>query len=423
MTPRERRLGARRSHFIAIAAVAVFACSFGCRKSEKAGAQVEPAPGATTSHEGEGEHDAIPTRAKLTREVVESAKIRTEPATKEVLAPTLSLPGEISVDPDRSARVSTPVAGRVVDVRFREGSLVKKGDVLVSLRIPEIGKVRAAHSATIAKAASARTNAGRLSGLADKGLAPKQEAVAARAEADALEAESKALGEQLEALGMGASGAGSQLALRAPVSGTVVSRDAVVGQPVGTDHTLASIADLSEVWFLARVFEKDLGRLDLNAKAEVTLNAYPSERFDGTIEYIGKQIDPVARTVNARVRLTNREDHLRLGLFGTARVVLAGGGGYAAGDAGASNGDGGAALRREPVLVVPRAALSEIAGRTVVFVRVGDGEFETHPVSVGEASAGRVRILGGLREGEQIVVDGVFTVKSVLLRGSFAAQD
>jgi cobalt-zinc-cadmium efflux system membrane fusion protein len=384
----------------------------GCPRSEASKARGEPSPGASTSHEGEKEHDTIPKHAKLSKQVIEGAKIRTEAATKEVLAPTLVLPGEISVDPDKSARVSSPVAGRIVEVRFREGTAVNKGDVLAVLRIPEIGKVRASHSATVAKAASARANADRLTGLADKGLASKQEALAARAEADALDAEAKAFGEQLQALGMGASGNGSELALRAPVGGTIVSRDAVVGQPVTTDQTIASIADLSEVWFLARVFEKDLGRLDLGAAAEVRLNAYTNERWDGRVEYVGKQIDPIARTVNARIRLTNKDDLLRLGLFGTANVVTKGGG--------APGADGGAS---EPVLVVPRSALTEIASKTVVFVQVADGEFETHEVTVGDAAAGRVRILSGLREGELVVVDGAFTVKSVLLRGTLADEE
>lgn len=408
MTPRARSCTGFMTFVAGVASLALLA---GCPRSEATKARGEPAPGASTSREGEKEHDAIPKHAKLSKQVVQNAKIRTEPAKKEVLSPTLALPGEISVDPDKSARVSSPVAGRILDVRFREGSTVKKGDVLALLRIPEIGKVRAAHSATVSKAASARANADRLTGLADKGLAAKQEAIAARAEADALDAEAKAIGEQLQALGMGAGQSGSELALRAPVSGTVVSRDAVVGQPITTDHTLASIADLSEVWFLARVFEKDLGRLDLDAAAEVTLNAYPNDRWDGKVEYIGKQIDPVARTVNARIRLTNKEDLLRLGLFGTAHVVTKGGG--PAGDAGAA----------EPVLVVPRSAITEIAGKTVVFVQGAEGEFETHEVTVGDAAAGRVRILAGLREGELIVVDGAFTVKSVLLRGTLADEE
>lgn len=375
----------------------------GCRRTQKEEPSKEPA--AASSHASEKEHDAIPKRAKLTKEVIAAAKIAVAPATREPLSPTLSLPGEVSADPDRSARVSSPVSGRLVDVRFREGSEVKKGDVLAVLRIPEIGRVRAAHSATQAKAAAARANADRLEALVEKGMAAKQEAKSARAEADALDAEGKALGEQLGALGMAAGGGGSDLVLRAPVTGTVVSRDAVVGQPVSTDQTIASIADFSEVWFLARVFEKDLGRMATGASAEIVLNAYPSEVFVGKVEYIGRQIDPVARTVTARVRVTNRKDMLRLGLFGTARI----------GTQGEREGD--------PVLVVPRSAVVDLAGKTVVFVRVGEGEFETHEVTLGESAAGKVRVLGGLREGEEVVVAGAFSIKSVLLRGTLADED
>lgn len=377
----------------------------GCSKTEKKTEKDPPAPAASTSHEGEKEHDTIPKRAKLTKATIEAAKIQTAPATKEVLAPTLSLPGEVVADPDRSARVSSPVAGRLSDVRFKEGSEVKKGDVLAVLRIPEIGKVRSAHSATLAKAAAARANADRLQGLADKGMAAKQEALAARAEADALDAEGKALGEQLSALGMGPSGSGSELVLRAPVSGIVVSRDAIVGQPVGTEQAIASISDLSETWFLARVFEKDLGRLEVGASGEVKLNAYPGETFAGKVEYIGRQIDPVARTLTARIRIQNRKDMLRLGLFGTARVVTTG----------EKSGD--------PVLVVPRSALIEVAGKTVVFVRTSEEEFELHEVTTGEAAVGKVRVLSGLREGEAVVSEGAFSVKSVILRGTLADED
>jgi cobalt-zinc-cadmium efflux system membrane fusion protein len=236
-------------------------------------------------------------------------------------------------------------------------------------------------------------------------MAAKQEALAARAEADALDAEAKALGEQLSALGMNTSGGGADLLLRAPVSGIVVARDAVVGQPVTTEQTIASIADLSEVWFLARVFEKDLGKLDVGAVADVVLNAYPGETFDGKVEHISRQIDATARTVTARVRLTNRSDMLRLGLFGSARVVTK------------SDKPG------EPSLVVPRSAVIDVAGKTVVFVRVAPEEFELHEVTTGDSAAGKVRILSGLREGENVVALGAFTIKSVLLRGTLADED
>lgn len=361
-------------------------------------------PSNHPDHKDEKEHEELPKRVHPSAKVIADAKIRTAPVAKEVLAVTLALPGEIAPDPDKSARVAAPVAGRLVDVRFKEGSAVKKGDVLATVRVPEIGKVRAAFNAASAKGAAARANAERLQGLADKGLASKQEALSATAEADSFEAEARAMREQLAAVGTATGGSGSDLVLRAPVGGIVVARDAVVGQPVTAEQTIASIADLSEVWFLGRVFEKDLGRLETGANAEVQLNAFPKDYFQGTLEYIGRQIDPVARTVTARIRLQNRSDRLRLGLFGTARVVAE-------------------ESKRVPTVVVPRSALTDLAGKTVAFVRQKDDDFEVHELVLGESSIGKVEVMSGLREGEQVVVEGVFTLKSMVLKSTMAEDE
>ncbi len=380
----------------------------GCPKRTKT--EETPPPPKTehkteAAHSDEPEHEELPKRVRLTKEVIADAAIRWEPVTREVLAVTLALPGEIAADPDKLARVSSLVPGRIVDVRFKEGGAVKKGDVLAVVRVPEIAKVRSAYSATTAKAAAARANAERLSGLAEKGLASKQEALSAKAEADALEAEARALNEQLAALGMGTAGGGSELVLRAPVSGIAVSRDAVVGQPITTEQTIATIADLSEAWFLGRVFEKDLGRLKVGAPADVQLNAFPKEQFTGTVEYLGRQIDPVARTITARIRLSNRGDLLRIGLFGTARVAT------------------GETAQKAPMLVIRETAVTQIGHKHIVFVRHADDDFELHDVVLGESALGKVEIVSGLREGEQVVVDGVFTLKSTVLKGTIAEEE
>lgn len=384
--------------------VVAFVLLAGCKnKSPEKDADPKPTAGEVP-HNDEPEHAGLPKRVRLSPKVISAARILTAPATTEVLSSTVSLPGEIVADPDRSARVSTPIAGRLVGVHFKEGTSVTKGQTLATVRIPELGKVRGALTAATAKAAAARTNADRLSGLAEKGLAAKQEALSAKADADALDAEVGALREQLAALG-GPAGGGAELVIRAPVSGVVVTRDAVIGQPITTEQTIATIADLDEAWFLGRVFEKDLGRLRLGSRAEVELNAYPKERFDGTIEYLGKQIDPVARTVTARIRLANRADILRIGLFGSARVSV----------------DEDA--KKTPALVVPRSALTEIGGKAVVFVRHADDDFELHEVVLGEASLGKVEVVSGLREGEMIVTEGVFTLKSAVLKSTLKEDD
>jgi len=351
-----------------------------------------------------GRHEALPRHITVSEEVVKSAGIRVTAVTKGVLAEALTLPGEVAADPDRLARISSPAQGRIEEVRFREGAEVKQGDALVVVRVPEIAKARASHLATRAKARAARANAARLRALLEQRLAAEQEVLNAETEAEALELEARSTADQLGALGAAASGAFS-ITLRAPIDGSVVARNAVVGQPTVTDQVLGTVADLREVWFLARVFEKDLGALRVGAHADVHLNAYAGQHFLGTVEYIGQQIDPVARTVTARVRLKNEQGLLRLGLFGTCQI---------------STGD---ASKAEPRLLVADASVTEIGDKPSVFVREKTGEFQLHAVTLGREALGKVEILAGLREGEEVVSEGVFTLKSIVLKGSFAEDE
>ncbi|MBL8954806.1 MAG: efflux RND transporter periplasmic adaptor subunit, partial [Myxococcaceae bacterium] len=239
------------------------------------------------------------------------------------------------------------------------------------------------------------------------GLGAEQAVVDAEAEANATEAEARALNEQLAALGAhGAAEGGFLVPLRAPLSGVVVSRDAVVGQPIGAEHVLATVVDTSEVWFLGRVFEKDLGRLKPGARAEVKLNAFRSESFEGTVAYIGQQTDPVARTLTARIELKNTEGRIRLGLFGTAYVEV---------------GEPGQAATR--AVVVPRSAVTDVAGKRVVFVKAKDGDFVVHEVALGDGALGLVQVLSGLDEGEEVAVNGVFTLKSLVLKSTLVEHE
>jgi cobalt-zinc-cadmium efflux system membrane fusion protein len=388
-------------------AVMLLACVLACQRSASSQHSHEHAPASSSvashAHEASQDgHEALPGLVKVPPEVVRDAGIKLERVGKAALAEVLDLPGEVNADPDRVARLSSPAAGRIEEVRFREGESVKRGAPLVVIRVPEIARVRASHMATQAKAKAARSNAGRLRTLASEQLSTEQEALNAEAEAEALEVEARAMAEQLGALGA-VSGA-FLLTLRAPIDGSVVARDAVVGQPATADQTLGTIANLSKVWFLARVFEKDLGQLRVGAVAEVHLNAYADEHFAGTVEYIGQQIDPIARTVKARIPLENPRGLLRLGLFGTCQISLAG------------------PAKSEPKLVIARSSVTDVAGKSVVFVREREGEFELHKVTLGRESLGKVEVLEGLREGEEVVTDGVFTLKSLVLKGSFGEE-
>jgi cobalt-zinc-cadmium efflux system membrane fusion protein len=359
---------------------------------------------APDAHQDEQEHAGLPTKIRLPPDVVVAARIQTAAAKMEQLPLTVALAGEVAADPDRSAQVAARVPGRIVDVRFKEGASVKKGELLAVVESPDAGRARAAARATEAKALALRQNADRLKGLAAKGLAAGQEVKTAEAEATSLEAEAAAARETLRAFGAAGGSGIARLEVRAPLSGVVLTRDAVVGQTVPADHVIASLADLDEAYFLGRLFEKDLARAEAGARTEVRLNAYPKEVFEGVVESIGKQLDPAARTVAARIRVRDRGGRLKVGLFGTALVEEVG------------------TTSTEARLAVPASAVTQVADRDVVFVRQPDGDFEMHPVTLGRSATGRVEVLAGLRPGELVVVEGAFTLKSAVLKSSFGEE-
>lgn len=386
----------------ALAWMLVASLATGCGRSDGANKPATGSTGGQADHADEKEHAGLPKRVHLTSQVIEAAGIETQRVQKTTLPSAVEVPGEIAADPDRTAQVAARMAGRLDSVTFEEGSVVKAGDVLAVVRAPQAGELSSASQSLAARATSARSNATRLEALLKSGLASQQEVVAAESEADALEAEARAARERAGALG--ASG-GASLTLRAPIGGTVIARHAVVGQPVTGEETIATIVDLGEAWFLARVFEQSLARVHVGAAAEVRLNAFPDQPFAGTVDYVADRTDPSARTVVARIRLRNRDGMLRVGLFGTARIAS------------------GEPSREPPAIVIPRTAVAEIGGRTFAFVRHPDDDFELHELVLGDGALGRVEVIAGLREGEDLVTKGVFTLKSAVLRASLEEEE
>lgn len=368
--------------------------------------------GAEDAHSGAHAHDvdadahaSLPNRVAVTDEVAKQAKVRTEPLTLRALAGTLDLTGEIAPDPDARAVVTARIAGRVVDVRFRENGAVKAGEPLVVIESAELAKSRAALTAAQAKAAAAKKTLERVTSVAEKGLASGQEVEAARADAAVADAEALAAKQVLSAFGQQSGEDAARLTIVSPISGRVISRTAIRGETVTPERVLAEIADLSSAYFVARVFEKDVELVSKTAAAEVRLNAYPAERFEGKVESVAQAVDPQARTVLARIRIANERELLKVGLFGTAHVALQSG------------------STKTPRLVVPVSAVTEIGGKKVVFVEAGDHEFAVHEVALGRSAEGFFEVQGGLRESDRVVVEGAFTLKSLLLKSTFGEEE
>ena len=145
------------------------------------------------------------------------------------------------------------------------------------------------------------------------------------------------------------------------------------------------------------------GELREAGPAEVRLNGYPDVVFRARVARIASQIDPQARTLMARLALLEPALRVRLGLYGTARVSLQ-------------------SSEAQEHVVVPLSAVTEIGDRKVVFVQHEDGEFQVHDVKLGPTAGGDVAVLSGLDEGERVVVSGVHTLKSAILKSTMAEE-
>lgn len=178
--------------------------------------------------------------------------------------------------------------------------------------------------------------------------------------------------------------------LNAPANGTVLEKPAVVGMRFTTGDTLFRMADLSTVWAMVQVSERDLALIRPGQTATITLKAYPSEAVEGRVALVYPELDMATRTARVRIELPNRNGLLRSGLYAEAAIR-------------SSVGDG-------PVIAVPGSAIIDSGTRQVAFVAKDDGTFEPRDLTLGSRGNGYVEVRKGLAEGEKIVTSGNFLI-------------
>jgi multidrug efflux pump subunit AcrA (membrane-fusion protein) len=178
--------------------------------------------------------------------------------------------------------------------------------------------------------------------------------------------------------------------LRSPVSGVVVEKTAVEGMKVSPADRLYEIADLSHVWILAEVYEKDLDAIRVGLPARVTLATQPGGEWRGTVTFVSPTVKPDTRTLEARVDVDNAGGVLKPDMF--VDVSLEG--------------------VPSAALIVPESAVIPTGERTLVFVDEGDGHYEPREVALGARVAGGYEVRRGLAAGERVVVSANFLLDS-----------
>lgn len=190
----------------------------------------------------------------------------------------------------------------------------------------------------------------------------------------------------------------SELVLTAPVSGTVTSRSVNPGEVIEANKELLRVTDLSSVWVIAQVYEKDLGKIRSGSGATVTSNSYPDRVFRGQVTYIDPNVNQETRTAQVRIELANPGQILKIGMY-----------------VGAAFGSLGEAEKTMPV--VPTSAVQNVNNRQVVFVAADQPNvFVMKPVRLAPVSEGFYPVLEGVTVGDRVVSEGSFLLRAEWLK-------
>jgi len=314
------------------------------------------------------------TPAEMTAAGVQVAEVRT--ASLNTSIPAF---GRVEQPEAQLGVVSARVGGRVDKLYVQyTGESIRRGQPVAEIYSPDAANAMADYRL-------ARETRSELAGAAD---------ATARTQADALVAASArklTLWGIDEKQAVAPEAAIPHVTLYSSAGGTVVERKVTQGQYVNAGDTLFTVADLSQVWIKADVYEDQLRQIRRGQQVEITTDALPNRVLRGRVDFIEPAANPQTRTVPVHVHVANPGMQLVPGMFVNANFVSRG---------------------PADTLVVPRSAVLDTGTRKIVYVAKPDGVFEAREVALGTAADDLLPVLTGLARGEKVVLSGNFLIDS-----------
>ena len=305
--------------------------------------------------------------------------VRSQPAASRTMSHTIRAVGTVVVSERNLHSVSPRFEGWITTLHVNTtGATVRRGQPLLAVYSPELvtaqEEYRIAVEALKAMGDAAPEARAGMQALADGGLQRLRNWGIADAD----------LAELREG-----KGARRALPLRSPADGVVIEMMARAGMRFMPGETLFQLADLSNVWVVANVFEQDLGFVRPGQKAAISLTAYPGRTFTGEVTFIYPTVEPETRTARIRIELPNEAGLLKPDLYGTVEILA---------------GENVAAV------AIPESAVLDSGKRQVVLIDLGGGAFEPREVELGDRGDGYVEVVKGLAAGQRVVVNGNFLI-------------
>lgn len=321
--------------------------------------------------------------------------------------------GVVQPNSYRETPVMSLVGGIVRTVGPELGQSVRKGQTIAIVSSNELADAQSKYIAAVAELEEHHKHHARAEKLVEIGAASREELEMAASKLKAAESEVANLRQRLLLLGLSSQRVGalratsqisSEVSLPAPASGTVTSRTVNSGEVIEANKELLRITDLSSVWVVAQVYEKDLVKVHLGSGASITTDAYSGRVFRGKVSYVDPKVDPQTRTAQIRIELANPGQQFKIGMYvNVAFAALAG--------------------TQPTTPIVPVGAVQSLGNRQVVFVATRDASaFAMRSLRVGQESNGYYPVLEGLSVGDRIVTDGSFMLRAEWLKSHPSGQ-
>ena len=375
------------------------------------------------------EHSEAPNDVALSAAMQRKFDVQFAAALVRTLGTTIEATGSVQPNASRLAHIRALARGRIDDVYVRLGDRVRAGQPLLTYDNIDLGDAIGEYLAALAELQKAAAEAEvsrraqeRARNLVDLGAVAAAEFQRREAEhknalatVESRKAGAARIEEKLHRFGMNDAEIAkldprkgleyhrerSHSALTAPFSGVVTRFNTAPGETIGTEQEVMTIADLSTVWVLADVYEKDIQAVREGQNAQILLTAYPDTVFSGRISYIGDVLDPDTRTAKVRIEVPNPGDRLKVEMFATVRIP--------------------AAATRQ-ALMIPAAAVQTLDGKSVAFVKAERDRFEKRALKIGERAEGWIEVVDGLQPGETVVTEGSFLLKSEVKKGDLGGH-
>lgn len=318
--------------------------------------------------------------------------LRIETAVAMPLPMAEALNGRLALDENRTARISSPIAGRVLKLVAEPGDRVARNAVLLQADAPELAAADADWRKAQADEVRKKLAYERARNLLAHEVVPQKDVEAADADYRQAAAESRRTGLRMRSLHASGAENGS-FSLRTPLAGVVVERQVTPGMELRPDlaNPLFVVSDPSRLWLLVDVPERSLAQVRPGQKVSLETDAFPGARFGATVDKVGYALDPATRRVQVRCTVENPDGRLRPEMY--ARVSFLSDSGRSA-------------------IAVPNAGLVTEGINTYAFVEASPGVFRKRQVGLALRGRETSHVDSGLQAGDRVVVEGALLLNA-----------